>query len=99
MGPEIAIVTLLVVAICAATFLTGLSLLIKHRQKMAGASTDTSRLRDTVALLTETLEQQHTRQQAILRRLDALEADREALPLALPADEAAPAPVRVRTRA
>ena len=88
----------------------------KHREKMAGlghgTGTDAS-LRQTVDLLTQTLEKQHERQQALTKRIETLEAiatapdagrlaatePRLALPNEeAPATEAAPA-TRTRTGA
>lgn len=50
---------------------------LKHKEKMAGVGKygqgDAS-LRQTVQLLTETLERQHDRQQALVKRLETLEA-------------------------
>ena len=52
---------------------------LKHKEKMAGVAGKAGgvgdpALRQTVQLLTETLEKQHERQQALVKRLEALEA-------------------------
>jgi hypothetical protein len=50
---------------------------LKHKEKMAGVGRygqGEGNLRQTVQLLTETLERQHDRQQALVKRLEALEA-------------------------
>ena len=98
MNPGEAIVTLMVIAIGAATFLTGLSLVIKHRQHMAGVNGKGGDLRNTVAMLTEALERQHDKQQTILRRLGALEADPDTPRLTIGEEAEAPEPVVERRR-
>jgi len=87
--------------VSASTLFGFTSLILKHRRQMAGVEGRKGDLRQAVALLTETLERQHERQQQILRRLDALEAAQETPRVALPQeeDEAEPLPVRRRARA
>ncbi len=74
---------------------------LKHKEKMAGmgryGGVSDPALRETVQLLTETLEKQHDRLQALVKRLEALEAivTTERLPeppgvLGLPADDTLP---------
>lgn len=74
---------------------------LKHKEKMAGFGTRGGAadpaLRQTVQLLTETLEKQHDRQQGLVKRLEALEAivTAERLPeppaaLGLSGDDAGP---------
>jgi cell division protein FtsB len=105
MNPGEAFTLIAVISICAGTLVSLTALLLKHRQRMAGLGGKTDTLRQTVALLTETLERQHDRQQRIVARLDALEAEREAPEemsrLALPSDDApeslaSPAQTRIR---
>jgi hypothetical protein len=50
---------------------------LKHKERMAGLGqhgAGDGSLRQTVQLLTETLERQHDRQQALIKRLETLEA-------------------------
>ncbi len=98
MQPGEVIALLAVLIIGAGTLVSLTAMWLKHRQHMAGLTGKKGDLRQTVQLLTETLERQHDRQQAILTRLDALEAERDAPRLALPdADEALLADARPRT--
>ena len=78
----------------------------KHREKMLGVTgRESTELKQTVALLTETLERQHDRIQTLTRRLETLEtgkslntpAPRLTIPEAeptVPTDERAP--IRLR---
>ncbi len=50
---------------------------LKHKEKMSGVGkygVGDPALRQTVQMLTETLEKQHERQQALVKRLESLEA-------------------------
>lgn len=87
---------------------------LKHKEKMAGVGkygVGDPALRQTVQMLTETLEKQHDRQQALVKRIESLESivTSERLPeppLALglddedapPAREPATEPIRPRVR-
>lgn len=90
---------------------------MRHRERMAGVRAprgkagraDVRQIGAAVEMLTETLERQHERQQALERRLAALERTPDAMnppiaALSLPEDDAAVAeaatePVRARVRA
>jgi len=99
MDPGFAFFLSTALVVSAATVLSLVAMFLKHRQTKAGGKNGD--LRQAVALLTETLERQHERQQQILKRLDALEAAQEAPRVALPEEEvdAEPFPVRRRARA
>ncbi len=73
MGPEQLVFLVPLAGIGLGAFATYL----KHRERVLGVGkyggTDVG-LRQTVQLLTETLERQHERQQALVKRLETLEA-------------------------
>lgn len=79
MGPGETFAFIASVAGMAGTTITLAVSWMRHRERMAGVlGKNGGRVHDTVAMLTETLERQHERQQALAQRLDALEAARTA---------------------
>ncbi len=79
MGPGETFAFIAAVAGMAGTTITLAVSWMRHRERMVGVLVKNGgRVHDTVAMLTETLERQHDRQQALAQRLDALETARTA---------------------